>query len=106
VALPETSTEMLNALAARDWPGNVRELRNAAERFVLGLPDVASDRAGPAQSLADRVNAFEKSQIAAAISANGGRLKETYESLGLSRKTLYDKMQKHGLSRSDFAGGA
>ena len=29
-------------------------------------------------------------------------LRETYESLGLSRKALYDKMQKHGLSREDF----
>ena len=56
-------------------------------------------------TLADRIAAFEKSQIAAAISANGGRLKEAYESLGLSRKTLYDKMQKHGLSRDDFSDG-
>ena len=31
-----------------------------------------------------------------------GSLKATYEALGLSRKTLYDKLQKHGLKREDF----
>ena len=100
--MPEAPPQMLNVLSARDWPGNVRELRNAAERFVLGLD--SSDDKDPVdrETLAERMNAFEKSQIAAAISANAGRLKETYESLGLSRKTLYDKMQKHGLSRGDF----
>ncbi|MEL6683619.1 MAG: sigma-54 dependent transcriptional regulator [Pseudomonadota bacterium] len=102
-SIPKVSAQTLNALSARDWPGNVRELRNAAERLVLGL----GDREIPAEdyigTLTERINAFEKSQIAAAIAAHDGRLKQTYESLGLSRKTLYDKMQKHGLSRSDFS---
>lgn len=102
VPLPETPTDMLNALSARDWPGNVRELRNAAERFVLGLGDLGGGSPDKTETLADRMAAFEKSQIAAAISANGGRLKETYESLGLARKTLYDKMQKYGLNKGDF----
>ncbi|MEO1564253.1 MAG: sigma-54 dependent transcriptional regulator [Pseudomonadota bacterium] len=101
--VPNISAEMLNALTARDWPGNVRELRNAAERFVLGLGEMRSDGSEDTGTLAQRLNAFEKSQIAAAIAAHGGQLKPTYEALGLSRKTLYDKMQKHGLSRDDFA---
>lgn len=53
--------------------------------------------------LADQISAYEKALIAAAISANGGRLKDTYESLGISRKALYDKMQRYGLNRGDFA---
>lgn len=101
--VPEAPVEMVHALSSRSWPGNVRELRNCAERFVLGLDEVHGDVPDAPVTLADRVNAFEKSQIAAAISANGGRLKEAYESLGLSRKTLYDKMQKHGLNRNDFS---
>ncbi|MEM6593561.1 MAG: sigma-54 dependent transcriptional regulator [Pseudomonadota bacterium] len=104
--VPETPVDMLNALSGRDWPGNVRELRNAAERFVLGLDQVQTNASEQKGTLADRINAFEKSQIAAAISANGGQLKATYESLGLSRKTLYDKMQKHGLTRFDFSDDA
>jgi two-component system, NtrC family, C4-dicarboxylate transport response regulator DctD len=91
--------EMLAALATRDWPGNVRELRNTADRFVLGLnwlPGVAGTNA---PRLADRVAEFERSVIAGAIAAHGGHLRRVYESLGVSRKTLYEKMQKHGLDR-------
>ena len=39
----------------------------------------------------------------ARLTAHGGSLKETYEALGLSRKALYEKMQKYGLSRDAFA---
>ena len=103
---PEVTADVLRAVAARDWPGNVRELRNAADRFVLGLglEEGAEEERGVG-TLADRVEAFERAAIAAALSANGGELKATYESLGLSRKTLYDKMQRHGLRREDFGAG-
>lgn len=102
-AAPDVAGSVLTALAARDWPGNVRELRNAADRFVLGL-DLAL--AGPAQDapagLPDQMAAHEKALIAASLAAHGGRLKDTYEALNLSRKALYEKMQKHGLSRDAF----
>jgi len=101
---PVISGELFNMLAARDWPGNVRELRNAADRFVLGL-DVLSS-AGPtrAETLPDRVERFERAAIAAELAGQGGNVKATYEALGISRKTLYDKMQRHGLDRDQFVG--
>jgi two-component system C4-dicarboxylate transport response regulator DctD len=91
--------EMLADLAGRDWPGNVRELRNAADRFVLGLDWMPGSTGPEAPRLADRVAGFERSVIAGAIAAHGGHLRRVYESLGVSRKTLYEKMQKHGLDR-------
>ncbi|NRQ16712.1 sigma-54-dependent transcriptional regulator [Ensifer sesbaniae] len=96
----EVSQAMLAEMAERDWPGNVRELRNAAERLVLGL-DAAPHDAAKEESgrLADKVAAYEKSLIASAIAAHGGALKPVYESLGISRKTLYEKMQKFGLDK-------
>ena len=99
---------LLSDLSARDWPGNVRELRNLAERHVLGLDwqdSTDSTAAHLAAHLADRVAAFERGVIAAAIAAHGGRLRPVYESLGISRKTLYEKMQKHGLDRRLIADG-
>lgn len=99
---PAVSGEELAALAARPWPGNVRELRNAADRFVLGLPIDEEATAVAPKSLVEQVEAFEKQAIAAALSLNGGSLKSTYEGLGLSRKTLYEKMVRHGLRREDF----
>jgi two-component system C4-dicarboxylate transport response regulator DctD len=97
---------VLASVAARDWPGNVRELRNAAERFVLGLDlDLGGDGGAEApagSTLAAQMAAHEKSLIAAALAAQGGSLKDTYEALGLSRKALWEKMQKHGLSRDSY----
>jgi len=103
--LPEVSIDQLNALAARDWPGNVRELRNEAERYVLGLTTMLGGDGQTGQTLAERVAAHEKALIAAAISANGGRIKETYESLGMSRRSLYEKMQRYDLGKSDYMAG-
>ncbi|MBU3000300.1 sigma-54 dependent transcriptional regulator [Roseovarius nubinhibens] len=103
LAVPDIPGAVLNAVAARPWPGNVRELRNAADRFALGLDlDIGPAADQPEATLADRVAAHEKALIAASLTAHGGSLKETYEALGLSRKALYEKMQKYGLSREAF----
>ncbi|MGY4752359.1 sigma-54-dependent transcriptional regulator [Pannonibacter sp. Q-1] len=99
----EVAPEVLSEIAERDWPGNVRELRNAADRLVLGLEtglDSAGAQDAPSTRLADKVAAYERQLIANAISAHGGALKPVYEQLGISRKTLYEKMQKYGLDKS------
>lgn len=102
-AAPVVPGAVLNKLVGRDWPGNVRELRNAAERFALGLDlDIGATEPDETASLAAQLARHEKSLIAAAITSHGGSLKATYEALGLSRRALYEKMQKYGLSRHDF----
>ncbi|TKT76297.1 sigma-54 dependent transcriptional regulator [Aquamicrobium sp. LC103] len=97
--------QIISAIAERDWPGNVRELRNAADRFGLGLGlqfDDARATATQPTRLAERVAEFEKTVIINALAAQRGSLKPVYESLGLSRKSLYEKMQKYGLDRRHF----
>ena len=103
-AAPEVTPADLAAVAVRDWPGNVRELRNAADRFVLGLGLEDAVTAVADKTLAEQVEAHERSLIAASLAEQGGNLKATYEALGLSRKTLYEKMQKHGLKKEDYGG--
>jgi two-component system C4-dicarboxylate transport response regulator DctD len=96
----EVPAAVLGQVATRNWPGNVRELRNAADRFCLGLPlDLTDTAVADDVTLADHMAQHEKSLIAAALTAQNGSLKQTYEALGLSRKALYEKMQKHGLSK-------
>lgn len=100
---PDIGVDLLTTLAAHDWPGNVRELRNVAERFVLGLDLGYEPSDAPGSSLAEQVEKFERTVIAATLAGYDGELKATYVSLGLSRKTLYEKMQRLGLRREDFA---
>ncbi|MFP3499711.1 helix-turn-helix domain-containing protein, partial [Pseudomonas sp. SIMBA_059] len=74
------------------------------DRFVLGLESDVSETSLPFSddgraALAAKVAAYEKSLIARAIAVHGGNLKSVYESLGISRKTLYEKMQKYELHR-------
>ncbi|WP_438747749.1 sigma-54-dependent transcriptional regulator [Pararhizobium sp. O133] len=103
--------ELMTEIAERVWPGNVRELRNAADRLVLGLDLKPEEGQAPAESqrLADKVASYERGIIASALAAHGGSLRPVYELLGISRKTLYEKMQKYGLDRklssadNDFA---
>ncbi|MDW5313276.1 sigma-54 dependent transcriptional regulator [Rhizobium sp. PL01] len=92
---------LITEIAERAWPGNVRELRNAADRLVLGLdlnPDEGQARPEK-QRLADKVADYERGIIASALAAHGGSLRPVYELLGISRKTLYEKMQKYGLDK-------
>ncbi|GLS29451.1 two-component system, NtrC family, C4-dicarboxylate transport response regulator DctD [Mesorhizobium albiziae] len=103
----EVPPQVVADIARRDWPGNVRELRNAADRFVLGLGLSPAEDGGDDDArgvrLAVRVAEFERGVIAGALAASGGSLKPVYESLGISRKTLYEKMQKYGLEKGESA---
>jgi two-component system C4-dicarboxylate transport response regulator DctD len=88
------------------WPGNVRELQNAAERFALGLElELDSGEPGPAQlsvasdgGLSDQVEQFEKTLIAAEMARPHSSVRSLAEALGIPRKTLHDKLRKHGLT--------
>ena len=103
-AAPASDPELLHELLAHDWPGNVRELQNAAERHLLGFDlelaeTAAADSAGAA-SLHSRVDDFERSLILAELERQGGNVTATCQSLKVPRKTLYEKMHKHGISRA------
>lgn len=99
--IPDLPDGYLAVLMARDWPGNVRELRNIADRFVLGLDLETTGTPVNGASLFDQVAAYERALIAAELKRQSGAIKPTYETLGLSRKALYEKMRKYGLGRED-----
>ncbi|WP_282411687.1 sigma-54 dependent transcriptional regulator [Pseudomonas sp. PS02303] len=101
-------------LLRHTWPGNVRELQNAAERFALGL-ELALDNNTPegaagmtvevvSGGLSEQVENFEKSLIAAELARSHSSVRSLAEALSIPRKTLHDKLRKHGLNFAD--GGA
>ena len=106
----ELSAAQRALLLRHSWPGNVRELQNAAERFALGL-ELALDNSEPgpvdmaqtvAGGLSEQVEHFERALIAAEMSRSHTSVRSLAEALGIPRKTLHDKLRKHGLS---FGGG-
>jgi DNA-binding NtrC family response regulator len=106
----------LEAFDAYPWPGNVRELRNAIERAILfcrgshvGLSDLPTALQGhevgakiePAASVTTLREAVERAEVEAmrvALEATGGRKSEAAELLGVSRKTLWEKLKLYGIS--------
>ncbi|MBF8743570.1 sigma-54-dependent transcriptional regulator [Pseudomonas guariconensis] len=99
---PPLSGAQLARLLAHDWPGNVRELANAAERHALGLDAPNVEAAPDGQSLAGQMEAFEAQCLRAALRQHKGEIKAVMETLQLPRRTLNEKMQRHGLVREDF----
>ncbi|AOA07334.1 MULTISPECIES: sigma-54-dependent transcriptional regulator [Pseudomonas] len=93
-------------LLRHTWPGNVRELQNVAERFALGLELALDDSADGqpatgnevAGGLSEQVEHFEKSLIAAELERSHSSMRSLAEALGVPRKTLHDKLRKHGLN--------
>ncbi len=99
---PPLSGAQLGQLLSHDWPGNVRELANAAERQILGLESAPLMTGDTGQSLAAQQEAFEAQCLRAALARHKGDIKAVLEELQLPRRTLNEKMQRHGLLREMF----
>jgi two-component system, NtrC family, response regulator HydG len=106
------SAAALDGLMAHPWPGNVRALRHAIERAVIlsegqmlelsdfSLANGGAAPGGPAAAAtpeSSRLEAVERDAIARALEAYGRNISRAAESLGLTRASLYRRMQKHGL---------
>jgi two-component system, NtrC family, C4-dicarboxylate transport response regulator DctD len=111
--IPELSRATRDHLEYHTWPGNVRELLHFAQRIALGLEaekaespteesGVETEKGSSDLSLADRVNRFEASVIRATLRDEDGDLRRVLEALQLPRKTFYDKLKRHGISRNDY----
>ena len=89
-------------LIEHDWPGNVRELRNFAYSEVLGLDTPLADGASDLPALPERVAQFEAHAIRDALASAGGDIATTLALLRIPRKTLYDKIARHGIDPKTY----
>ncbi|MFH1037041.1 MAG: sigma-54 dependent transcriptional regulator [PVC group bacterium] len=99
----------LQVLQAYHWPGNVRELKNCMEsmmaltkKSVLGVDDIPSpiksERPAKLPPGADlQIKTAEKELIRSALDRAGGNKQKAAGLLGISRRTLYRKMEEYGL---------
>jgi two-component system C4-dicarboxylate transport response regulator DctD len=111
----QLSDHDLDALQSYAWPGNVRELKNIAIRYAVDprasvaellsrqAPLISPPPAGrQTLSLAVRVAEYESQMIREALERHQGNIKAVMDELDLPRRTLNQKMQRYGLTRSDF----
>jgi two-component system C4-dicarboxylate transport response regulator DctD len=104
---PEISDSKLRELLSHDWPGNVREIRNAADRFVLEEGDADAEPGSapaPRLTLPQQLDLTEKALIEQALLRTGGHVQRAMDELGLPKKTLYDKLHRHGIELERFRG--
>jgi two-component system NtrC family response regulator len=100
--------EALAALEAHPWPGNVRELENKVKSAIimsegnlltsedLGLRAALAGE--PLFNLKEVRTRAERQAIHQALSISDGNVSRAAEMLGVSRPTLYDLMEKYGIT--------
>jgi len=98
--------EALDKLKRYAWPGNIRELQHAIERAVI-MTDLTSlqdsdfllSRAlstGPANNTLN-LDEVEKTAIVKALNMHNGNISKAADELGLTRASLYRRMEKYGI---------
>ncbi len=101
LGLPEDPQPLPADLLAQSWPGNGRELKNHAHRRAIGLENIDAPIEITLGQAMDRV---EKHLIEQSLNRHHGKVSDMCEHLGLPRKTLYDKLKRHGLKPETYRG--
>jgi len=110
------SPETYRLLRSYSWPGNVRELKNVIQRAVLMAkeaeltPDLLPSRIREASETVSEtvpppppihigmsLESAERKLITMTLSSVGGNKLKAASILGISRRTLYDKLKKYGV---------
>jgi DNA-binding NtrC family response regulator len=108
----------MEVLQSYAWPGNIRELRNTVERAMILTdgdtidqehlpPDMRPTQLESAMlrvPLGAALRDVEKEYILASLQKNGGNKARTADALGISEKTLYNKLNRYAAIARDRVG--
>jgi two-component system NtrC family response regulator len=107
------SDDAVAAIEAYAWPGNVRELENKIKGAVImadGKMVTAADlgiAAGAGEEVSLNLREVrqqsESKAIRVALTRSFGNISKAAELLGITRPTLYDLLNKYGLSADSYS---
>jgi two-component system NtrC family response regulator len=107
--------DALRAMSCYSWPGNVRELQNRVKRGVImtsgsrvSAKDLELERdrgvvSSAATTLRQAREHVEREMVEQALKKNSGKITSAAAELGISRPTLYELMEKLGISKERAA---
>ena len=106
--------DALRAMSRYSWPGNVRELQNRVKRGVIMASgsrvtskdlELERDRgvSSDAATLRQAREHVEREMIEQALKRHSGKITSAAADLGISRPTLYELMEKLGISKERAA---
>ncbi|WP_339061042.1 sigma 54-interacting transcriptional regulator [Tepidibacillus marianensis] len=116
VTVPKISSKVMSVFLQYEWKGNIRQLRNMAERLIIlsgeeteielrHLPSYLQDNHAELKkdSMEQKVNepihvTTEEEEILQALKKTYNNRSAAAKLLGISRATLYNKMQKYGIA--------
>lgn len=112
--MPEITADAMGFLSRLPYPGNIRELKNLVERTILvsGSPRLdacdfsrqynpgnATAMAGMQTMQPTSLEDMEREAIADALRRFRGNISKVAAELGVTRQTLYRKLEKYGIDR-------
>ncbi len=99
--------EALESLVGYSWPGNVRELQNVIQNCLIcaegdmltpeHLPRAVVEASRPPPLIAEML--VEQERLRRVLAQNGNNLAKTARQLGLTRQSLYRRLEKYGIQR-------
>lgn len=105
---------MYKWMLSYDWPGNVRELENFIKQLCVlnnkSQPEIMNQKHSDMKlkeektvaTLKEQLELTEKQHIIDTLRHHNGQINPSSASLGISRKSLYEKMKKYGLMKDAF----
>lgn len=98
--MPQIPQSVYAEVIAKDWPGNLPALRNFATTIAVGLN--VHKHQNDNLTLAQQMDAFERLVLSETLKRTNGKAVDAAQTLGLPRKTFYDRLARYDLQPKDF----
>ncbi|MBU3944258.1 MAG: sigma-54 dependent transcriptional regulator [Proteobacteria bacterium] len=108
------SAEIIEQIKRNNWPGNIRELKNQVRRIcIFGAQDKMKSSPEKENNIVQKslshpiplksfLEQIEKEYLIEVLRKEKGLIPPTHRQLGISRKSLYDKVNKYGIDLKTF----